>query len=410
MFALQIFMMAIRGLRANLLRSLLATLGVIIGVGAVISAMSILEGTQRDIVERFESLGSETITVVPAMAKSGGRSVGIFQTLTVEDADAIADPRNCPSVKAAAPEISGGASVKNMSRNNEYTILGTTAAYADMFNYRIARGRFITREDIASEQKVAVLGAKVAEELFGNAPVVNRPIKIRSVPFRVIGVMEEKGNIGFRNVDQQVVVPVTTAMNRLFGSQLVRFVHSISVQAIRADKVEDAQSEIKRELRRRHNINVRAGKQDDFQIFSQEEQRKQLGEVTTIFSIVLYSIAGISLVVGGIGIANIMLVSVTERTREIGVRMAVGAQRWDILSQFLIEAGIISLLGGGFGVGVGLMMTDLLEKTTRVIETYTAPRVIVYALVMAIMTGILSGIYPAFKASRLDPVEALRYE
>ena len=163
-------------------------------------------------------------------------------------------------------------------------------------------------------------------------------------------------------------------------------------------------------LRRRHNINVRAGKQDDFQIYSQEEQRKQLGEVTTIFSIVLYSIAGISLVVGGIGIANIMLVSVTERTREIGVRMAVGAQRWDILSQFLIEASIISLLGGAFGVGVGYLMSDMLEKTTRIIETYTAPRVIVYALVMAILTGVVSGIYPAFKASRLDPVEALRYE
>jgi putative ABC transport system permease protein len=407
MFILQVFLMAIRGLRANLLRSLLATLGVIIGVGAVISAMSILEGTQRDIVERFESLGSETITVIPAMAKAGGRAVGIFQTLTVEDADALADPRNCPSIKAAAPEVSGPASVKNLSRNNEYTILGTSAAYADMFNYRVVRGRFLSRDDIASEQKVAVLGHKVAEELFGNAPEVNRTIKIRSIPFRIIGVMEEKGTIGFRNVDQQVMVPVTTAMNRLFGS---RFVHAVSIQAADAGKVDDATSEIKRELRRRHNINVRAGKQDDFQIYSQEEQRKQLGEVTTIFSIVLYSIAGISLVVGGIGIANIMLVSVTERTREIGVRMAVGAQRWDILSQFLIEAGIISLLGGGFGVGVGYMMTDLLEKTTRVIETYTAPRVIIYALVMAILTGILSGIYPAFKASRLDPVEALRYE
>jgi len=224
-------------------------------------------------------------------------------------------------------------------------------------------------------------------------------------------VMEEKGNIGFRNVDSQVMVPVTTAMNRLFGSQLVRFVHSISVQALSATKVDDATSEIKRELRRRHGINVRAGKQDDFQIFSQEEQRKQFGEITKIFSLVLYSIAGISLVVGGIGIANIMLVSVTERTREIGVRMAVGAQRWDILSQFLIEASIISLLGGAFGVGAGFVMTDLLEKMTRgLIETYTAPRVIIYALVMAILTGIFSGIYPAFKGSRLDPVEALRYE
>ena len=219
--------------------------------------------------------------------------------------------------------------------------------------------------------------------------------------------MEKKGNIGFRNVDSQVMIPVTTAMNRLFG---LRFVHAISVQSADPENVDAATAEIKRELRRRHDINVRAGKSDDFLVFSQEEQRKQLSEVTTIFEVVLYSIAGISLVVGGIGIANIMLVSVTERTREIGVRMAVGAQRWDILRQFLIEAGIISLLGGGFGVAVGYAMTDLLEKTTRVIQPYTAPKVIVYALVMAIMTGVLSGIYPAYKASRLDPVEALRYE
>ena len=407
MLPIQTFMTALRGLRANLLRSLLATLGVIIGVGAVISAMSILEGTQRDIVERFESLGSETITVYPATAKSGGRSVGVVQTLTVEDADALADPRTCPSIAAAAPEVSGAGSIKNLSRNADATILGTTSSYADMYNYHIQEGRFITRDDVASEQKVAVLGFKLAEDLFGNAPAVNRTVKIRSVPFRIIGVMEKKGNIGFRNVDSQVMIPVTTAMNRLFGS---RHVHAISVQAAGPDKVDAATSEIKRELRRRHGVSVRSGKKDDFNIFSQEEQRRQVGEVTTIFEIVLYSIAGISLVVGGIGIMNIMLVSVTERTREIGVRMAVGAQRWDILRQFLIEASIISLLGGGFGVAVGYLMTDLLERTTRVIETYTTPNVIVYALVMAILTGVLSGIYPAYKASRLDPVEALRYE
>ncbi len=407
MFIVQIFMMAIRGLRANLLRSLLATLGVIIGVGAVISAMSILEGTQRDIVNRFESLGSETITIYPATAKSGGRSVGMYQTLAVEDADALADPRICPSIAAASPEVSGVASIKNLGRNKEVTVLGTNSAYADMYNYRVSLGRFITRDDVASEQKVVVLGHKVAEDLFGHAPALNRTVKIMSVSFRVIGIMERKGNIGFRNVDSQVMVPVTTAMNRLFG---IRFLHAIAVKAASPRQVETAMAEIKRELRRRHNINIRAGKNDDFMIFSQEEQRRQVNEVTTIFEIVLYSIAGISLVVGGIGIMNIMLVSVTERTREIGVRMAVGAQRWDILRQFLIEAGIISLLGGGFGVAVGFMMTDLLEKTTRVIETYTAPGVIVYALIMAIMTGLFSGIYPAYKASRLDPVEALRYE
>ncbi len=399
--------MALRGLRSNLLRSLLATLGVIIGVGAVVAAMSILEGTQKDIVERFESLGSETITIYPAIAKAGGRSIGIVESLSVEDADWLSDPRHCPSIAAAAPEVSTGQIIKYFSRNAEVTVLGTNEAYADMYSYRVQQGHFLGRDDVVSDQKVVVLGHQVARELFGNSPVVMRTVRIKAVPFRVIGVMEKKGNIGFRNVDSQVIMPITTAMSRLLG---IKYVHAISVQAAGPKLVDQATSEIKRELRRRHDIRFRSGQEDDFHIFSQEEQRRQLREVTTIFQIVLYSIAGISLVVGGIGIMNIMLVSVTERTREIGVRMAVGAQRWDILRQFLIEAGIISLLGGGFGVGVGLAMTNLLEETTRVLETYTPPRAIAWALSMAILTGVLSGLYPAYKASRLDPVEALRYE
>jgi putative ABC transport system permease protein len=410
MFIFQIIMMALRGLRANLLRSLLATLGVIIGVAAVISAMSILEGTQRDIVERFESLGSETITVTPAIARSGGRAIGFVQTLTVEDADAIADPRRCPHVAAASPEASvGSQSVKYFSRNHRASVLGTNEKYAEMYNYKVAegRGRFIGRDEVHARQKVAVLGHKVAQELFGNAPAVGRTVKIGGSPFRIVGVMEKKGFIGFRNVDDQVIVPVTTAMHKLLG---VRYVTAISVQAVSSTAVEEAMKEIKRELRRRHNIRIRSGEKDDFNVASQEEQRKQFREVTTIFQIVLYSIAGISLVVGGIGIMNIMLVSVTERTREIGVRMAVGAQRLDILGQFLIEASVISLLGGSFGVALGYVMTDLLEKTTRVLETFTTPQAIVWALAMATLTGIVSGLYPAFKASSLDPVEALRYE
>jgi len=407
MFFVQIMLMALRGLRANLLRSLLTMLGVIIGVGAVISAMSILEGSQRDIVERFESMGSETITVYPATARVGGRAVGIMQALTVEDADWLGDPRRCPSVAAVAAEVTGGSTIRYFNRNEQVSVLGTNERYADMFSYKVEQGRFLSRADVNANQKVVVLGYKIAEKLFGNRPAVNRPVKIKGVPFKVIGVMEKKGNIGFRTVDEQVIVPVTTAMKRLFG---MRYVNSITVQAAEADLVDKATAEVKRELRRRHDIRIRHGQKDDFQIFSQEEQRKQLGEIITIFQIVLYSIAGISLVVGGIGIMNIMLVSVTERTREIGVRMAVGAQRSHIMQQFLIEAGIISLLGGGFGVGLGFAMNDLLEKTTRVLETYATPVAVIWALSMAILTGVVSGLYPAYKASRLDPVEALRYE
>ncbi len=408
MFFVQIILMSLRGLRANLLRSLLATLGVIIGVGAVISAMSILEGTQRDIMERFESLGSETITVYPAAAKSGGRTIGLVQTLDMEDADKLNDNRACPSIAAVAPEVSGSSPVKYFSRNYRATILGTSDKYAEMFSCKVQPpGRFMSREDVVSEQKVAVLGHKVAKELFGNRPRVNVPVKIMGHPFRVIGILEEQGNIGFRNVDQQVLVPVTTAMRRLLG---IDYLHTITVQATNPRDVDKATSEIKRVLRRQHDIQIRNGQKDDFLIFSQEEHRKQFREVSMIFQIVLYSIAGISLVVGGIGIMNIMLVSVTERTREIGVRLAVGAQRWDILRQFLIESSVISLLGGAFGVGLGFVMTDLLERTTRILETYTSSVAIGWALAMATLTGVLSGFYPAYKASRLDPVEALRYE
>ncbi len=407
MFALQIIMMAFRGLQANLLRSLLATLGVIIGVGAVISAMSILEGAQRDMIERFEALGSETIMVVPNVARSGGRTVGIAETLVLEDAEWIADPRNCPSLAGAAPEVSTFDVIKYFSRNSEVTILGTNEDYAPMFNYRVAQGRFLTRDDIGAHQKVAVLGYQVALDLFGKGEAVGHTIRLKGASFRVVGVMEKKGNIGMRTVDSQVMIPITTAMSRLFGR---KFIDSIWAQAAETGLVEQAMDEIKGELRRRHDIRFRSGQEDDFRVFSQEEQRRQIGEIVFLFQVVLYSIALISLVVGGIGIMNIMLVSVTERTREIGVRMAVGARRGDILLQFLIEAGTVSLLGGAFGVGCGFAFNNLIEETTQIIETYTPASALIWALSMAIGIGILSGIYPAYKASRLDPVEALRYE
>ncbi len=405
MFFFQIALMALRGLRANLLRSLLATLGVIIGVGAVISAMSVLEGSQRNIRERLESMGGETIIVYPATARVGGRAVGTYQTLTLEDAEHI--HANCENIQAAAPEVSTMASVKFFQNNTEATVLGTNEQYAKMFNYKVIRGRNMRRDEVSAGQKVAVLGYRLAEELFKSGPAINYTIKINSVSFRVIGVMEEKGNIGFRNVDKQVMVPVTTAMSRLLG---VSSLQSISVQAMGQENVDAAIKEIKGELRKRHEITLKPGARDDFEVFSQEEGRRQVREVTDIFGFVLYSIAGISLVVGGIGIMNIMLVSVTERTREIGVRMAVGAQSIYILAQFLIEAGVISLLGGAFGVALGYGLSHIMGNVQDLLDTYTPKEAVYIALTMAIITGLLSGFYPAYKASRLDPVEALRYE
>jgi len=404
MFTLQIMLMGLRGLRANLLRSLLATLGVIIGVGAVISAMSILEGAQRDMVERFESLGSETITVIPNVAKSGGRSIGMVETLTLEDADWIGDPRNCPSLHGVAPEVSSFDVIKYFSRNSEVTVLGTNEDYAPMFNYRVAEGRFLSRDDISAHQKVVVLGYQVARDLFGRSEATGRTIRIKGASFRVIGVMEKKGNIGFRTVDSQVMIPITTAMNRLFG---IKFVNSISAQAAGTEKVEQAMDEIKGELRRRHDIRFRHGQEDDFRVFSQEEQRRQIGEITFLFQVVLYSIALISLVVGGIGIMNIMLVSVAERTREIGIRKAIGARRSHILMQFLIEACVLSILGGLLGLGLsalGLKVFSLVADMTVSMDWRAA----VSALVFCVLIGVVFGSYPAAKAGKLTPIDALQ--
>jgi len=404
MFFLRICLMAWQALRANLLRSLLATLGVIIGVAAVISAMSILEGARKDVMDRFRTFGSDLVIVTPPRVRAGGRVTRRVDTLSLEDAEAI--QTECPSVLRTAPELwIAGVVVKHGSRNKSYFLLGTNENYASMQNYRVQVGRFISPDDVRSERKVAVLGHGVAKYLFGEADPVGFTVKIKGVGFRVVGVMEKKGTLGFRNVDNQVVIPITTAMRRLFG---VRYVADILVQAREGTSLETCQDEIKRVLRKRHRI--RPGQKDDFDMFTQEEVRRQFNEVTQIFAVVLYSIAGISLVVGGIGIMNIMLVSVTERTREIGVRMAVGAQRWDILRQFLIESSTISLLGGAFGVLLGFAFNNLIEKATTVLETYTPPTVVAWALAMAVLTGICSGIYPAYKASRLDPVEALRYE
>jgi len=401
--------MAFTGLRTNLLRSILATLGVIIGVASVVAAMSILEGAQRDIIDKFQSFGSNQLTIIPGDRRSRGRSVGQTNTLRVEDADAIM--ADCPTISAASPESANVAQVKFFSKNKNVQILGTSDRYAKMNKYKPREGRFLSNDDVRAERRVVCVGHKVAKDLFGNSTPVGQTLRIgiiggRSSSFRIIGVMEKKGNLGLRNVDNQVIVPVTTAMKRLFG---VTHVSMISVQVDDPLLVDRGEKEIKKVLRKRHKIAV--GRNDDFTVVKWEEQLKQVGEAVTLFAIVFYSIAGISLVVGGIGIMNIMLVSVTERTREIGVRMAVGAQRRDILSQFLIEGSAISFIGGGFGVLLGLAMAGLIENMSQgILETYTPPKVIVWALTMAVLTGIFSGLYPAYKASRLDPVEALRYE
>jgi len=403
MFHVRIFLMAIRGLRQNLLRSMLATLGVIIGVGAVVSAVSILEGAQRDILERFESLGADHILVFNGTDRHSSRRTQT-NSLLPEDAELI-EQANEDLIIATAPQYNGVGQIKHFQKNVPAGVLGTTNAYAVLNNYEAVRGRFLTREDVRGSSMVCVLGHKVAHDLFGALPAVGKTLKINGKSFVVVGIMEEKGALGIVEVDNQVIIPLTTAMGRMFGS---RYLTMLVAQCVDAQRVPACIEQVKKTLRSNHRI--RAGEEDDFTVFTQDQFKQQLGQVTLIFAVVLYSIAGISLIVGAIGIMNIMLVSVTERTREIGVRIAVGARRMDILKQFLTEASIISLLGGALGVVFGWAIANFLGEFTQVLQTYTPPGSIAVALTMAIAVGLISGIYPAARAARLDPVQALRFE
>lgn len=403
MFHIRIIITALKGLHQNMLRSMLATLGVVIGVGAVIAAVSILEGAQHDVLDRFAALGADQVIVFNGSERRSGRAMAV-NSLLPEDAEAI-EKENEGVILATAPQLQNPAQVKYYEKNVNTMVLGTVESYSTINDYLVTDGRFISREDLRASGMVCVLGYKVAEDLFGALPPIGKPVKINSKTFIVIGVMEERGILGFIEVDNQVVIPLSTAMGRMFGK---RYLTMLIAQCVEADRLGECVDRVKKSMRSSHRI--KAGTSDDFIVFTQERLKQDFGQIAKIFGIVLYSIAGISIVVGAIGIMNIMLVSVTERTREIGVRIAVGARRFDILKQFLTEASIISLFGGGLGVICGLAIANFLSEFTQVLKTHTPPIIIVLALAMAFFVGIVSGIYPAIRASRLDPVTALRYE
>ena len=407
MFWLRILWMGLRSLQANMLRSLLATLGVIIGVGAVISANAVLTGAQRGFMDRFESLGANMVYVSPKSAKRGGRTVGMTQTLKISDVNAIR--AESKYIKSILPEVRRTGQIKRLNRNDQVMIVGTTPDFKASFNIELAYGRFFDAADVGRSSKVVVLGHKIAYRLFKGAPAIDQAVKLgvtKTTGFRVIGVMKEKGQKGVYNIDELVLVPVTAAQRSFDKTKKIDI---ITAQAIDEKSLEPMIADIKKTLRHRHRI--RSGDEDDFQIFSPDEMRDVLQQFMKIWAMVLYMISGISMVVGGIGIMNIMLVSVTERTREIGVRMATGARGWDILRQFLVESSAISLAGGAMGVLAGMAISDLMTQLSNdMIRTHTTLTAVFGALVMACGVGVVSGIYPAFKASRLDPVEALRYE
>jgi putative ABC transport system permease protein len=406
---------AIRSLLANKLRSALTMLGIIIGVGAVIALMSVGRGAQAAVTSTFEQMGSNVIFVQPRNPEAPGM-LGISQafatpSLNLDDAKALA---NIPSVLGVAPTNENFVEVAFGDESVYVLINGSTPAYQQVHNHTLASGQFISERDVAGRDTVVVLGAKVAEDLFGSDDPVGQKVKIKGRSFTVIGVQEPEGGtfMGF-SLDDVAVVPITTFQSRLFTQQTVRgeaAVQSIGVQVSSAGAIDGVTKEIETILRKRHRIDP--DEKDDFDVISMEQMMGMLQQVTGIFTIFLGAIAGISLVVGSIGIMNIMLVSVTERTREIGIRKAVGAKRRDILLQFLLEAAMLSLVGGGIGIIGGWLVSkviSLVDIGGMTIHSVVSPDIVILAISVSIFIGLASGIYPAMRAARLNPIDALRY-
>jgi putative ABC transport system permease protein len=405
---------ALRSLSANKLRSALTMLGIIIGVAAVIALMGVGRGAQHAIDTQINSLGTNLLFVSPGAANSEGvrQAQGSSQTLTYEDALALNDPQNLPAVAGVAPEVRAFGQVVYQGNNANTPIAGVTPDYQSVRNYNVQSGEFINQANITSRSLVAVIGANVASELFtGGEDPVGQTIRINNVPFRVIGVLESKGGSGFGNQDDQVLVPLTTAITRLqrnrFGSGNV--ISQISVQVVDANQMDPATQQISEVLRQRHHIRY----EDDFTIRSQQDILASANQITGVMTLFLGGVAGISLLVGGIGIMNIMLVSVTERTREIGIRKAIGATRQNVLGQFLTEATILSVLGGLIGISLGAGIARLisgLQAGTVTIQAVVAPDSILLATLFSVVVGLFFGIYPAYRAAQLNPIDALRYE
>ena len=403
MFQLRIAITAFRGLQQNLLRTLLATLGVAIGVGAVVAAVSILEGSQKIVLAQVEAFGADQLLILNGSERRHHRQTAI---LSLEPKDARTIKEHSPElIIATAPQYSGFGQIKYYQKNTNAMILGTTHEYVSINRYEVAEGRFVNPRDVQGKSMICVLGHGVKKKLFGALPAVGKSVKINGKGFKVVGIMEKRGALGFANVDDQVTIPISTAMARMFGK---RHLTLLVIQCVKAAELPACIDATKRSLRAAHRI--KAGAPDDFVVFTQDRMKQQVGMFAKLFGLVLYSIAGISIVVGAIGIMNIMLVSVTERTREIGVRMAVGARRMDILKQFLIESSTISVLGGALGGLCGWAFANFIAEFTQIIKVHTRPSLVVIALAMALVVGIISGMYPAIRASRLDPVTALRYE
>ncbi len=402
---------ALRSLGSNKMRAGLTMLGVIIGVAAVIALVSIGRGAQQAITSQIESIGTNLLFVRPGSSQQGGvrGAEGSAGTLTLEDGQALQD---IPGIVAVAPEVDSFGQVVYQGNNTNARVLGVTPEYQQATNSQPAEGDFISATNVTAKSAVACLGSAVADTLFNGADPVGQTIRINNVPFRVACVMESKGGTGFLSVDNQVFVPITTAQTRLSRGGQFRGGNTVNVLNIELTDQSVSQSvtdQIAQVLRERHHVTF----QDDFTIQSEQDILNTATSITDTLTLFLGGVAAISLIVGGIGIMNIMLVSVTERTREIGIRKAVGGKRRDILAQFLTEATLLSVVGGILGTALGWMIAHLMGNVqlgnTAITPTVDASAVLL-AVGFSVAIGLFFGIYPAMRASALRPIEALRYE
>jgi putative ABC transport system permease protein len=402
------FGIALRALIVNKMRSALTMLGIVIGVSAVIAMIAVGSGAKARIVEHIAGMGSNLLVVRSGSSTSGGLRMGsgTVPTLTVDDAEAILN--EIPSVEHVAPDLPGVAQVVHGNQNWSTSITGTMPEMLEIRNWPVASGRPFTWQEVKGSAKVCLIGWTTMENLFGGIDPIGQIVRIKNIPFTVVGVLSHKGQSGpGHDHDDTIMVPLTTAQKRLFGMEFPGMVRGISIQIKDMELMKEAEQQIKVLLRQRHRIPL--NEENDFTVRNLTEVMAGAQESADVMSLLLGAIASISLLVGGIGIMNIMLVSVTERTREIGIRIAVGAKNRDILLQFLTESLVLSLIGGMLGIAIGISGTCALS-TFAEWPTLLSAKAILLAFAFAGSVGVFFGFYPARKASRLDPIEALRFE